>query len=180
MDSTTAVGFVRNVADKHFSTQEKETLLTFMDNKLPDNANMIGALEDLGVNKTSKTTTVVLQSKNDQALNFEGHSGKLWQCETCHVGFTKKENFTMHHAIGIRKSHKLIGIFKQPIGLGKVRKSGWGKPDKKQPTDLKMEQSLVNMSIPPKGFKKIDAGENSGNFLCYNIQYSIFTYVRRW
>ena len=179
MDPTATVGFVRNVANNHFSTKENETFLTFMDTKLTDDAKMIGALEDLGVSRTSIGTTLVLQSENNKDLNFEGHLGKLWQCNTCKNGFTKQESFKKKHAIGQRKSHKLLRIFEQPEGLGTSRGPGYGKPENNLPTDLKMDQSLVQVSIPPKTFKNIDIGKNSGNFLSYNIQYLIFTYVRR-
>ena len=121
MNQTTTVGFIRNAADNHFSTKDKETFLTFMDTKLSDDAKMIEALEDLGAKITSNSKTVILQSGNDQSLNFEGHTGKLWQCNTCNKGFTKQESFKKKHAIGQRKSHKILRIFVQHNCLGTSR-----------------------------------------------------------
>ena len=139
MDQTTTVRVVRNAADKHFLTPEKETFLTYMDNMLPDDAEMIGALTDLQVPRSSNSTTLVLQSENDEDLNFAGHSGKLWQCETCNEGYTVLQTFTKKHATGAKKYHKLLRIFAQPNTLGKSRGSGYGKPDDNQATEVKDE-----------------------------------------
>ena len=166
MDQAVTVGDVRNVVDKHFCTRDKETFLTFMDNKLPDGAIMIGALEDLGVKITSNSTTVVLQSGNDQSLNFEGHTGKLWQCETCDTGFTRKNTFGRSHAIGLRKSHKLLKLFDQPSGLGDSRESGYVKPRETLSTDLKINHNLGQGSLLQRYSNRPDAHTPSGRFFC--------------
>ena len=166
MNQTTTVGFIRNAADNHFSTKEKETFLTFMDTKLSDDAKMIGALEELGVPSPFMGTTLVLQSEKNKVINFEGHLGKLWQCETCDTGFTRKDSFRRHHAIGPRKSHKLFKIFKQPAALGTSRKYGYGKPRENLSTDLKINHNLAQRSLLPRNSNKRDAHTPSGRFFC--------------
>ena len=175
MDQTTTVGFVRNAVDQHFSMENKNTFLTYMDNKLHNDANMFGALEDLMVKKTSASTTLVLQSEIDPDLNFAGHSGKLWQCETCLEGFTVKVTFKKKHALGRRKSHKLLQIFKQPNTLGINRRAGWGKPDERELSkvktsnekSLKTNKSLREDPLSAKSSKKLDAGDYSGRLLFF-------------
>ena len=149
MDETTTVGSVRYAADQHFSSQDKDTFLTYKDIELQDGDQLLGALE---VPKISSSVTLVLQSKNDQELNFNGHSGKLWQCETCSDGFTVKGTFKRFHKLGRNKSHKLLTIFKQPASLGVSRNVGWGKPDETE--DSHGKTSTLNTSKNRKTFEK--------------------------
>ena len=171
LDQAATVGFVRNVADKHFCTRDKETFLTFMDTKLSDDAKMIGALEDLGVPSPFLGTTLVLQSVKNKVINFGGHSGKLWQCQTCHEGFTTKDTFRRCHAIGLRKSHKLLKLFDQPSGLGDSRESGYVKPRENLTTEIEIKHNLGQGPLLPRNPNECDAHNHTGRFFVSFLLY---------